>query len=409
MAKADVLEEAVQGAASGPMDVLVGVTGPADIDRLRTVIAKAGSSAAGSGLRMLIAYQGVEEPSAEADGSASLVTYKVAAATGNGAYWLTSGATYNSLFALARTTNARACVIVNSDLEALEKGAVQSLAAPVLAGESELVMPIYAQSRFEGLLNSGILAPLTRALYGKRVRYPLAQDFAVAAGILPTFEHPSKRVTLGESLFWPATEAAIREKKVSQVHVDVRHEGIAQGVDLPTVLTQVLGPLFSDVEANAPVWQRTRGSHAIPTLGQPFAAHESVSEGAIDTKPMVDSFLLASNNLQDLWSLVLPPVTQLELKRMTRVTPEQFKLPDELWVRIIYDFALAHRLKTLSRTHLMGAFAPIYLAWVASYAKEVATISDAAAELRVEKLAQAFEVGKTYLLSRWRWPDRFNP
>jgi hypothetical protein len=84
-------------------------------------------------------------------------------------------------------------------------------------------------------------------------------------------------------------------------------------------------------------------------------------------------------------------------------------MPDELWVRIVYDFALAHRLRILSRSHLMGALAPLYLAWVASYAGEVATISNLAAEGRLERLAQAYEAGKPYLLSRWRWPDRFNP
>jgi len=27
----------------------------------------------------------------------------------------------------------------------------------------------------------------------------------------------------------------------------------------------------------------------------------------------------------------------------------------------------------------------------------------------LERLCTAFENGKPYLLSRWRWPDRFNP
>jgi glucosylglycerate synthase len=28
---------------------------------------------------------------------------------------------------------------------------------------------------------------------------------------------------------------------------------------------------------------------------------------------------------------------------------------------------------------------------------------------RLERLCVAYENGKPYLLSRWRWPDRFNP
>ena len=84
-------------------------------------------------------------------------------------------------------------------------------------------------------------------------------------------------------------------------------------------------------------------------------------------------------------------------------------MPDELWVRIIYDFALAYRLRTINRGHLMGALTPLYLGWVASYVQEVAARSPLAAEQRFEQLARAYEEGKPYLVSRWRWPDRFNP
>jgi hypothetical protein len=32
-----------------------------------------------------------------------------------------------------------------------------------------------------------------------------------------------------------------------------------------------------------------------------------------------------------------------------------------------------------------------------------------AGEQRLERLCQAFEASRPYLVSRWRWPDRFNP
>jgi len=44
---------------------------------------------------------------------------------------------------------------------------------------------------------------------------------------------------------------------------------------------------------------------------------------------------------------------------------------------------------------------------VASYALQPE--GAAAAEARLEHLAVAYEMAKPYFLSRWRWPDRFNP
>ena len=84
-------------------------------------------------------------------------------------------------------------------------------------------------------------------------------------------------------------------------------------------------------------------------------------------------------------------------------------MPDELWVRIIYDFALGHRLRTINRDHLLRAMTPLYLGWVASFAFELEAAGPAVVERRRENLCEAYESLKPYLVSRWRWPDRFNP
>jgi hypothetical protein len=99
-------------------------------------------------------------------------------------------------------------------------------------------------------------------------------------------------------------------------------------------------------------------------------------------------------------------------------------MPDSLWARIVYDFILAYRLRTINRGHLLGALIPLYLAWVASHLLLTApagTVGTAASNARspgahalspeahIEALAAAFEADKPYLVARWRWPDRFNP
>jgi hypothetical protein len=226
--------------------------------------------------------------------------------------------------------------------------------------------------------------------------------------MIPELEVALQRTAVqGQDLFWPATEAALRDNGICQVHVDTRHLPAADSVDLSTVLAQTVGPLFAEMATNAPLWQRVRGSQAVESSGAAVAPPADTAPA--DTTPMLETFQLGFRNLQEVWSLVLPPVTLLELKRLSRVSVDRFHMPDELWVRIVYDFALAHRLRTISRTHLLGALTPLYLGWVASYALEVGSASPAEAEQRVEKLARAYEDGKPYLLSRWRWPDRFNP
>ena len=129
----------------------------------------------------------------------------------------------------------------------------------------------------------------------------------------------------------------------------------------------------------------------------------------VDTGRMVELFQLGNRELQEIWGLVLPPSTLFELRKMTRLPVEQFRMPDELWVRIVYDFCLAHRLRTISRDHLLKSMTPLYLGWVASYAQDLKASGATSPEGRLERLSLAYEADKSYLVSRWRWPDRFNP
>jgi hypothetical protein len=73
----------------------------------------------------------------------------------------------------------------------------------------------------------------------------------------------------------------------------------------------------------------------------------------------------------------------------------------------VYDFLLAYRLRTINRGHLLGALTPLYLAWAASHILMTEAGTDP--ERHIEAVAAAFEADKPYLVSRWRWPDRFNP
>ena len=126
---------------------------------------------------------------------------------------------------------------------------------------------------------------------------------------------------------------------------------------------------------------------------------------------MLDSFRNAYTNLHEIWSLILPPNSLLGLKRLSLTPPATFRMPDALWARIVYDFTLAWRLRTINRGHLLGALTPLYLAWVASHLllTSAADPGHMEPERHIQELAKVFETDKAYLVSRWRWPDRFNP
>ena len=92
-----------------------------------------------------------------------------------------------------------------------------------------------------------------------------------------------------------------------------------------------------------------------------------------------------------------------------RCAPESFRMDDRLWARTIYDFALGHRLRVIARDHLLRSLTPLYLGWLTSFILAGRDEPESAIEARLERTCQAFEDEKPYLISRWRWPERFRP
>jgi hypothetical protein len=176
--------------------------------------------------------------------------------------------------------------------------------------------------------------------------------------------------------------------------------------DFNMLFTEVASSLFGDIEAKASFWQRTRSLAKTARIETP--APNGNTEDLDDELPsMVDAFRLAHNNLHEIWSLVLPPQSLLALKKLSLTEAAAFSMATTLWARIVYDFALAFHLRTLNRGHLLGALTPLYMAWAASTLRFVD--DPAASATHLEETAIAFEREKSYLVSRWRWPDRFNP
>jgi hypothetical protein len=326
--------------------------------------------------------------------------------------WVLTAADFLKTYKLAQQHNAAACLLLGAEAQSLSPEALRSIAntvAGVGTGSADLAIPRYEFGPRDGLVNSAMLYPISRAVYGARPRFPLAIDLGLSLRMAERMAAAAQKFTASgqnDALLWPVAEAAAANYVITEVGIGKRTIPQPEPADLNSLLARITASLFSDVETRAAFWQRSRlaqtgarGAQQTRVPGDAFAEQ--------DVQPMLDAFRLAYSNLQEIWSLVLPPNSLLGLKRLAAADPQTFRMADALWVRILYDFLLAFRLRTLNRGHLLGALTPLYLAWVASHILYARSGVDP--EHHIEELAQAFEFDKPYLVSRWRWPDRFNP
>jgi glucosylglycerate synthase len=316
---------------------------------------------------------------------------------------------YRKIFAVGSKLGVRACGLIASRPQAGTGRWIQHLVQPVVDLGFDLVAPCYARNKMEGLLNRSILSPLHRALYGQQLQNPMGPDFGLSGKLLQQVlgQDSVRRRSQQNALALIASAAACGNFQVCESQLGMRVQRSTDWENLSSLLADILGAAFLEMEERAAHWQSIRGSKTLPRFGQPESS--PLDAGPLDVHGMIESFQLGTQNLPDVWGLILPPTSLLELKRLARLPQDQFRLPDPIWVRIVYDFALGHRLRTISRDHLLRSMTPLYLGWIASYALEMQSAGLAQVDSRFENLSRAYEDNKSYLVSRWRWPDRFNP
>jgi hypothetical protein len=314
------------------------------------------------------------------------------------------GQNFRSIFDIAENLGARACAIITSDLSTVSAKWVEQLVNPLISDGFDLVAPCYASHPFDGMLNRGVVYPLVSALYGKRVRNPMGPDFGFSNQLLTRAATVRARP---HPLISLVAEAIATEMKICQSYIGARIFPSPDWNNLNPFLSQVLGALFLDVERFAPWWQRARGSQPVAEFGdnEPVSGHAAPPDPAL----LMRAFQSGTRSLEGIWGTVLPASTLAELQQLALLGPSTFRMADQTWARIVYDFAVAHRIHVKDRAQLMRAFGPLYMGWAASYTLEISDASAAAVEHRIEELCGAFEMMKPYFVSRWRWPDRFNP
>jgi hypothetical protein len=315
---------------------------------------------------------------------------------------------YLSLFEIMRTHDATCGMLLGAEAHSLSAAAIRGLRDAVVTRNADLAVPRYSLGEHDGLINAALLHPLTRSLFGVRAAFPMALDYALSFRAAERMAMSAQHQTTAgqqDGLLWPTAEAAVSGFTVAEVTCGVRDVPHPSSTDLSEILGTLAASLFTEVETKATFWQRTRPVPPMLSIeGAPIERVPTSPVSPEEISELVESFRIGYGNLHELWSLVLPPQTLLGLKHLSRQPAESFNMPDALWVRVVYDFVLAHRLRTINRGHLLGALTPLYLAWVASH---ILNSSDGGNP--PEALARAFEADKPYLVSRWRWPDRFNP
>jgi glucosylglycerate synthase len=314
-----------------------------------------------------------------------------------------TGVALRTILAAADLLRAKACIVMFPESATIESEWVSKLVRPIYRDGFDLVTPTYRRHKSEGLLMTNLLYPMIRALYGIRIREPYTAEFGFSGRLGSHFLNRNgwNDGTSGAGVELRLTLAAITGGyRICQSFLGQKERVDRRAADLVLALRQTVGPLFSALESDSPVWSIVTGSQPVPTTGN---EQEVLLEPMrVNRKRLREMFSNGVAELNSVFQLILSPSTLAELQRIAPLGEDEFRYPAELWVRTVYEFAASFQKSVISRDHTIQALAPLFRGRALTFLIENRNASAKDVEDNIEGLCLEFERLKPYLLQMWK-------
>jgi len=313
------------------------------------------------------------------------------------------GSALRAVFEAAARLNVSACAMVDSDLRSITGDWVKALIDPVLNQGYQYVSPVYLRHKYDGTITNNIVYNLTRALYGKRIRQPIGGDFAISRDVAKYYIDQdvweSEVARFGIDI-WMTTSAVTQGFKICQANLGLKvHDAKDPASHLGPMFRQVLWTLFNLMERYQSVWRQVEGSEAVETFGN--GGDTEPEPVKVNLEAMLENFQSGYRNFSPLWKDIFCAKCYAAIEEAAGKGVEDFHLPTEAWVHILYELAATFHSWSQHRMKLLDVMTPLYYARVASFVRQSWDMSSAEAEELVEEQARIFEDKKDYLIEVW--------
>lgn len=299
------------------------------------------------------------------------------------------GSAFRAIFTAVGLLGARACAVVDSDLRSITPEWIGRLVTPITGGDADYVTPLYARHKHDGTITNSVAYPLTRALYGLRVRQPIGGEFGFRADLARAYlEQPvwdTDVARFGIDIFMTTT-AIVRGARVAQAFLGAKvHDPKDPAADLGPMFTQVVGTLFRMAADNEAAWSKVESSRDVPVIGDPLPVEpEAVPADAARIRA---KYLAARGEHERRWREILS-------------APVPDALDAKTWARIVFDHLAAALRRPVDSEEVARSLLPLYHLRTASFIDDVRDMTTTESESLIEDGARAMEGEKRRFLER---------
>jgi len=320
------------------------------------------------------------------------------------------GMAFKTLVAAADLLRAKACAVVSPGTSNLSAEWIGKLLRPAYLQNFDFVAPLYTRQRYDGLLVRILLYPMTRAIFGRRIRELHSTELGFSgrlASMCLSQDVWHERTVQELPETWMAITAIASDFPCCQSYLGPKLRSPASRTDIVTAVRQVLGTLFWCMESYQPVWVQRTGSESVPTFGPDHEISEERPN--VNRERIFELFRSGVAELSPILKTILAPDTNEAIQRVATMDERNACFDNALWTRTLYDFAASYHHTTLNRDHLIQSFVPLYRGKVHSYLLQHESSSAGEIEADSENLCLEFERQKPYLVQRWKVQSEVKP
>ena len=313
------------------------------------------------------------------------------------------GTSLRCIFEAALLLEAKACVVMDSDLRSVTPEWVKALASPIVDQSIDFVSPFYIRHKYDATITNNVARALTQALYGRRLKQPIGGDFGLSPKLLQALTKEDVWETdvarFGVDI-WMTTHAIVGGFKIAETPLGAKiHDPKDPGASLGPMFRQVVGTMFRMMKNHEGRWKSLARSETVPLLGDiPSVEPEAV---VISVDNLRARFALGLEHFGAVWKQVLGAKRFDQLAAIAKQDADQLDFPVDLWVTTVYDFAVGYQRWQGDRDQLVEMLVPIYLGRVAGFVNQSRDLSTADSEKIFDAQAFRFEELKPYLIEKW--------
>jgi glycosyltransferase involved in cell wall biosynthesis len=315
------------------------------------------------------------------------------------------GNNFRNLFQKVVDLSAKAVIVVDADLKSITPEWIKHLAEPLFSGFA-YVAPLYVRHKYDGTITNGIAYPLSRALYGRRVRQPIGGDFGFNGDLARAYlesEIWDEAVAHFGIDVWMTTLALCRGASVCQSFMGRPkiHRAKDPVASLGPMFRQVVGTIFSLACRFESFWLRVKYSKPTAIYGFGLGEVEMPPKVDVDTERLLNEFHKGFHQYTEVWESIFSKDIYSKLLEIRGMKRSVFTFPTDLWARVLFDTIVSYRDRVCDTDLMMDSLIPLYFGRTFSFVKKTKRMPTRQAEDAIEEDCMTFEMTKPYFIKKW--------